>query len=72
MEANPGIEATKLQVGQKLHVPAPAKNTGGNTGPDSPRGGTRGGPSALHGQIGRYADQDRGRAPHDCEGDSHR
>jgi len=24
-EANPGVEATKLQIGQKLHVPAPAK-----------------------------------------------
>ncbi len=25
-EANPGVEATKLQIGQKLHVPAPAKS----------------------------------------------
>ena len=25
MDANPGVEATKLQVGQKLHVPAPTK-----------------------------------------------
>jgi len=24
-EANPGVEATKLQIGQKLHIPAPAK-----------------------------------------------
>ncbi len=24
-EANPGVEATKLQIGQKLHVPAPTK-----------------------------------------------
>src|ERR1041385_4939117 len=24
-EANPGVEPTKLQIGQKLHIPAPAK-----------------------------------------------
>ena len=24
-EANPGVEATKLQIGQKVHIPAPAK-----------------------------------------------
>src|SRR5439155_1302034 len=36
IDANPGVEATKLKVGQKLHVPAPAKtiaSASGSTGP---------------------------------------
>jgi len=36
MEANPGIEATKLQVGQKLHVPAPAKTPVGTLAQTAP------------------------------------
>src|SRR5215467_1198958 len=33
MDANPGVEATKLQVGQKLHVPAPTKTALATAGP---------------------------------------
>ena len=36
-EANPGIEPTKLKIGQKIHIPAPAAPTA----PAVPGRGTR-------------------------------
>jgi len=42
-EANPGVEPTKLQVGQKLHIPAPTKNVAaspsGTASPDATSNG---------------------------------
>ena len=42
MDANPGVEATKLQIGQKLHIPAATRTavaaTGGTTSPDAATG----------------------------------
>ncbi len=42
MDANPGVEATKLQVGKTLHIPAPTKtiaaSPGGATAPETANG----------------------------------
>jgi len=40
-DANPGVEATKLQIGQKLHIPAPTRGvasapTGSSASPEQP------------------------------------
>jgi LysM repeat protein len=34
--ANPGVEPTKLQIGQKLHIPAPSPESASSTGMTAP------------------------------------
>ena len=68
--ANPGVEPTKLKVGQKLSIPASA----GGAAASAMAGGQasawfKHGRRNLHGEIRRYADQDCEGARHHRQGD---